>query len=73
MPSKEALEEQIYEAMRVGSTVPFEFSVGGVKYKAVFQHKDACDARMGISRTNIGGTVTSTSSSVSSMSKESKH
>ena len=43
MPSRSQVPyaEKIYEAMRDGKEVPFEFTTGGVKYRAVFQHKEA--------------------------------
>jgi hypothetical protein len=43
MPShnRQNIDDQIYEAMRMGKGIPFTFSTGGVKYNAVFQHKEA--------------------------------
>jgi hypothetical protein len=41
MPSQSSIDEQIYETMRAGKEVPFTFTTGGVKYRAVFQHKEA--------------------------------
>ncbi|KAF4634945.1 hypothetical protein G7Y89_g3159 [Cudoniella acicularis] len=58
----QAIDEQIYEAMRMGKSVPFEFTTGGVKYKAVLQHKEA---RTRPSQTNTESSVASFSSSAS--------
>jgi hypothetical protein len=79
MPFPTRLEEQIYETMRAGKEVPFTFTTGGVKYKAVFQHKEAryvtlfsnlylvlnkeSDRREGVSRSNTGDSNLSPSSS----------
>jgi len=79
MPFPTRLEEQIYEILRAGKEVPFTFTTGGVKYRAVFQHKEAryvtsfsnshlvlnkeSDRREGISRSNTGDSNLSPSSS----------
>jgi hypothetical protein len=41
MPSKPNVDEQVYEAIRTSNGVPFEIVTGGVRYKAVLQHKEA--------------------------------
>lgn len=43
MPARTStnIDEQIYETMRSGKDFPFTFTTGGVKYRAVFQHKEA--------------------------------
>jgi hypothetical protein len=41
MPSKPNVDEQVYEAIRTSKGVPFEIVTGGVRYKAVLQHKEA--------------------------------
>jgi hypothetical protein len=33
--------DELYEAIRNGNGIPFEFVTGGVKYKAILEHKDA--------------------------------
>jgi hypothetical protein len=69
MPFPIRLEEQIYETMRAGKEVLFTFTTGGVKYEAVFQHKEAryvtlfsnsclvlnkeSDRRVGVSRSKL--------------------
>jgi hypothetical protein len=79
MPFPTRLEEQIYETMRAGKEVLFTFTTGGVKYEAVFQHKEAryvtlfsnsclvlnkeSDRRVGVSRSKTGGSNLSASSS----------
>jgi hypothetical protein len=79
MPSPTRLEEQIYETMRVGKEVLFTFTTGGVKYRAVFQHKEVryvtlfsnsylvlnkeSDRRVGVSRSETGDSNLSASSS----------
>jgi hypothetical protein len=40
MPSQMSSEEQLYDALRNGKALPFSFTTGGVKYKAVLQHKE---------------------------------
>lgn len=41
MPARQSLDEQVYEAIRCSSRgVPFEIVTGGVRYKAVLQHKE---------------------------------
>jgi len=67
MPSSAPIDEQIYEAMRTGKGVPFQFVTGGVKYKAVFQHKEIRDARRTLSRSNTDDSLASASSSPSQL------
>lgn len=42
MPAKahKVNADVLYEAIRNGHGVPFEFVTGGVKYRAVLEHKD---------------------------------
>jgi len=41
MPARRSLDEQVYEAIRSSSRgVSFEIVTGGVRYKAVLQHKE---------------------------------
>ncbi|RDL33642.1 uncharacterized protein BP5553_08010 [Venustampulla echinocandica] len=41
MPSPQNFDEQIYEVMQRGRGITFQLQTGGVKYKAVLQHREA--------------------------------